>query len=192
MLKYLFAALALLLAAPAHADLFNSCGGGGCLFDPEFGPFRQDYSLPTDGHTYQWDFRIESEDPEATLSLGRTNQIDIYAWQKLSDGRVIGAPVDWDFSWVMIRTAKPGLVSYEVRAPASYNDCDKPDAIGHICGVQYNFWGNGTPLTISSTAPMRVFFSVTAIPEPSTWALMIAGFGACGVMLRRQRRARPA
>ena len=30
------------------------------------------------------------------------------------------------------------------------------------------------------------------VPEPSTWALMIAGFGSAGAMLRRRRRAAAA
>jgi hypothetical protein len=33
----------------------------------------------------------------------------------------------------------------------------------------------------------RVF--ATAVPEPASWALMITGFGAAGVMLRRRRQA---
>jgi hypothetical protein len=28
-----------------------------------------------------------------------------------------------------------------------------------------------------------------AVPEPATWAMMIAGFGLIGVAARRQRRA---
>ena len=31
-------------------------------------------------------------------------------------------------------------------------------------------------------------FSVTAIPEPETYALMLAGLGAVGFMSRRRRR----
>jgi len=30
--------------------------------------------------------------------------------------------------------------------------------------------------------------SVTAVPEPGTWALMIIGFGGAGAMLRSNRR----
>jgi hypothetical protein len=45
--------------------------------------------------------------------------------------------------------------------------------------------GNNLALAWSS-----VTFSVTdtAVPEPSTWALMILGFGSVGTMLRSRRR----
>jgi hypothetical protein len=41
--------------------------------------------------------------------------------------------------------------------------------------------GNST-LTISQAAP-------GAVPEPGTWAMMLVGFGALGVSMRRRRRA---
>lgn len=31
-----------------------------------------------------------------------------------------------------------------------------------------------------------------AVPEPSTWALMVSGFGLCGAMMRRRRKAKAA
>ena len=34
-----------------------------------------------------------------------------------------------------------------------------------------------------------VLVSLTAVPEPTTWALMILGFGGAGVLLRRRRAA---
>jgi len=33
---------------------------------------------------------------------------------------------------------------------------------------------------------------VTNVPEPSTWAMMLIGFGATGVAMRRRRRSQPA
>lgn len=38
---------------------------------------------------------------------------------------------------------------------------------------------------------VRIAFTMAAVPEPSTWALMILGFGALGAALRRQRSATP-
>ncbi|WP_162789213.1 MULTISPECIES: PEPxxWA-CTERM sorting domain-containing protein [Sphingomonas] len=34
-------------------------------------------------------------------------------------------------------------------------------------------------------------FAINAVPEPSTWALMLVGFGAVGFSMRRGRRATP-
>lgn len=43
-------------------------------------------------------------------------------------------------------------------------------------------------------APIRVNFSatVTAIPEPATWVMLLTGFGAAGAAMRRRGPARPA
>lgn len=35
----------------------------------------------------------------------------------------------------------------------------------------------------------NINFELTAVPEPSTWAMMILGFGAAGSMIRRRRAA---
>jgi hypothetical protein len=33
-----------------------------------------------------------------------------------------------------------------------------------------------------------LFGELVAVPEPSTWAMMLLGFGAAGVALRRRRK----
>lgn len=36
-------------------------------------------------------------------------------------------------------------------------------------------------------AIQHIIASVTAIPEPNTWSLMVAGFGIAGILIRRRR-----
>lgn len=70
-------------------------------------------------------------------------------------------------------------------------------------GLILGFTGNAAPTTVTLTDP-RVRFQNTspvgsdtaipsndpppAVPEPATWAMMLAGFGATGFTLRRSRR----
>lgn len=55
--------------------------------------------------------------------------------------------------------------------------------------VEYFFGGaigsNGFP---NGAGVSEVFASVAAVPEPSTWAMMLLGFGGLGLMLHRRRR----
>lgn len=55
----------------------------------------------------------------------------------------------------------------------------------------YNLWprsGAGTAAVISDFAPDASTFKAAAAPEPGTWAMLIVGFGALGLAMRRQRR----
>lgn len=57
--------------------------------------------------------------------------------------------------------------------------------------------GNGVPnrLSLNITGPGAVSYVTSAdtiagaVPEPATWAMMLMGFGAIGVAMRRRRRA---
>jgi hypothetical protein len=48
------------------------------------------------------------------------------------------------------------------------------------------------PLVSPLSAPSLQFAVASPNPEPTTWAMMIMGFGAAGAMLRRRRTAAPA
>lgn len=63
------------------------------------------------------------------------------------------------------------------------------DASGTLYGTTYTGgqFGKGTVFDISDTG--FVVFGTGAVPEPATWALMIAGFGIVGTAARRRRTA---
>jgi len=65
-------------------------------------------------------------------------------------------------------------------------DFEAFDAIGY----NFGFDPGVDPLSLS-TADISRMFRTQPLPEPQAWALMILGFGAAGVALRRDRR-RPA
>jgi len=51
---------------------------------------------------------------------------------------------------------------------------------------------NGAPVSAPSAGVLRAdnfSLDIAAVPEPSTWAIMVAGFGLAGATLRRRHRA---
>ncbi|WP_243453805.1 PEPxxWA-CTERM sorting domain-containing protein [Sandaracinobacteroides saxicola] len=67
-----------------------------------------------------------------------------------------------------------------------------------VPGLNYFVWDNGTtPGDITDgdwnyffeSSPTGVILNFAAVPEPATWAMLIAGFGLVGASLRRRRVA---
>ncbi|HEY1859431.1 MAG TPA: FxDxF family PEP-CTERM protein, partial [Gemmataceae bacterium] len=54
----------------------------------------------------------------------------------------------------------------------------------------YKVTVNGTN-TGNANSPYAGNLSANAVPEPSTWAMMLAGFGLVGFAMRRQRQSHP-
>lgn len=62
----------------------------------------------------------------------------------------------------------------------------------------FNTTGNSTitnvqfvadaPMQLTLLKQVRIDTTIGAVPEPATWAMMLVGFGAMGVSLRRRRR----
>ena len=55
----------------------------------------------------------------------------------------------------------------------------------------FNLWprlGLGNNNQISDFAPQNALLSITPVPEPSTWAMMLLGFAGIGAAMRRRRR----
>ncbi len=128
----------------------------------------------------------------------------------------VSANLPGDFgSYAQIRAEDPGLrlsfspaaFGYDLSgsgsicvaggAPAALPVTGVPILSG--CTLAYNlvfprglrtesFSGTVTSFTVSSQASGTNFFTIASIvPEPSTWALMLAGFGLVGYSLRRRR-----
>ena len=80
----------------------------------------------------------------------------------------------------------PQSISYTVTAPQSYDHCN-----GSTCAEswQLNQLANTFEARISASNPVTYslrFDHVDAVPEPASWAMLIAGFGMVGGYLRRR------
>lgn len=56
-------------------------------------------------------------------------------------------------------------------------------------GVDYKGYAG---VTSDGSTINRIGYTPSDVPEPATWALMIAGFGGVGMAMRRRRRQAPA
>jgi hypothetical protein len=82
---------------------------------------------------------------------------------------------------------------------AQYNNNCVGDPTGAYCNwtaVGVNFSGTAYSINFGGTANFSTFDNITfgsatpgtgAVPEPGTWAMMLLGFGAIGLAMRRRR-----
>ena len=71
----------------------------------------------------------------------------------------------------------------------------QPDPPGDVLGAQFQFVGKADPFagfSMKLDGQPLSFTLADGVPEPASWALMIAGFGLVGATLRARRRVSPA
>jgi PEP-CTERM motif len=76
-----------------------------------------------------------------------------------------------------LRTAQNGVVSFDFLELAGFNGLQT--AAGYTFDSQLQ----------SATPVFRISFTSAAVPEPSSWAMLISGFGLIGTIARRRRDA---
>lgn len=75
-----------------------------------------------------------------------------------------------------LRTAQNGVVGFDFSQLAQYN--------GLQTAAGYFFQSN----LLADTPIYQINFTTSAVPEPSTWAMLIIGFGLTGATMRRRTR----
>jgi hypothetical protein len=114
-------------------------------------------------------------------TLGDGDGYEIYGWDGSDYTILLGTVADGGlYNFGVGGVSRFGLRDIE---PGLGLDPDNPMAF--VTGVTMTAAGN---VTIVQT-PISIFVDDPApgIPEPSTWAMLIAGFGLVGVMARRRR-----
>ena len=94
----------------------------------------------------------------------------------MTDGIFLGLVSFGNLGWTGTSTELAFASGYKLRV-------DLEDA-----NTQFNggFVTNFKP-GIANGADVRANFTLTAVPEPATWGMMIMGFGLAGATLRRRR-----
>lgn len=64
-----------------------------------------------------------------------------------------------------------------------------PTVISQSGQLNYLSYAIGNPPTPGGIAYSRVPETITQLPEPSTWAMFLFGFGAIGIAIRRRRKS---
>jgi hypothetical protein len=177
------AAAACLAASPAGAVTFS----GTAVFD-EFGEALVQGPLVSTPGTYRYEFTLSSP------AFAQLELIDVlsYDFYDADDGTYYGgndAPNYLTTDFLSSPVTRGGTF-YTLRPP--YEDLDFPileKGFYHLDGALLHLYLPQDQNLLTAARSVDYTFSVTLVPEPAAWTLMIAGFGFAGAALRRRRAA---
>jgi hypothetical protein len=87
---------------------------------------------------------------------------------------------------VMTTTARMNASNFLGNSAVTYS---LVSASGFEAGDSVTVAGNTLTYRMTASNPSDSFRVLTAVPEPTTWAMLIAGFGLVGAAARRRRSA---
>jgi hypothetical protein len=171
-------------AADPFAAQFFTVSDTTALTGASFTAYITDLSLP---FTVNWKILSEGSDglPGAAVLNGSAAAPDqVYLGQQFglsivrSSFDIAGSPLASGSYYLAIQAVTTASSVYLANA----------DGAGAAYSANGNSWAPGYG-TASAVAVSLSGDSVAAVPEPTTWAMMIIGFGFVGLSLRRRRTA---
>lgn len=108
-----------------------------------------------------------------------TDGYDVYTL----DGLTLLASNVWDYDFGALGVNGFKLLGIDY---ALGTGVDPTDPVGFVTGLTYL---NGNTQTTTQTPIVVTVNDPSAVPEPSTWAIMVVGFGAMGAAMRRRKPA---
>ena len=167
------------------------------IFDPPSGPYAVSASLTIDGHSVS-----TQGDDYSSAFITPGSSLSSTTYQLSSDDKVAGLPessFDQEFSLELDGTNLPTTLTQSAQLTGTGDTSTSPFVLQTAGGpvTVYNSFiddlddANGNVLidaqgTLDPTS--ITIGAVSAAPEPSTWALMLAGIVGIGLTLRRARR----
>ena len=194
MLKPLFLALAMAGASAGQAALIDfEDRPNGFFLSQTFGEYRiasnTSYAIGSSSGSKAL-FAPAFVPPSQAVRLTRVDGAAfdfVSAVLFASDGNGLGVPVGFSFTRADMSTGNynvqtpefgPGAPIPSTRFAFSFNG-----ALDNVIEVR---WSNGAEF--HQIDDLRVELAAAPVPEPQSWALMIAGFAAAGLSARRSRR----